>query len=105
MYAAEQSDDWKRRRKQQLLTELKDRFERTSKNWEGMAGLRRWFKGPLNNAKLLSIATYYDHVPAMQALLAQHDGDLRRFYAAVRRLADLGSAQRNARLAELRPAN
>ena len=43
--------------------------------------------GELNNARLAAVATYHRCVPALTALLTQHDGDLPAFYSAVRTLA------------------
>jgi predicted aminopeptidase len=40
----------------------------------------------LNNAYLASIATYYDCVPGFERLLASNEGDLPKFYDAVREL-------------------
>jgi len=39
----------------------------------------RWFSEPINNAKLTTIATYYDLVPAFQAMLKAQGGILRNF--------------------------
>ena len=55
-------------------------------------------KEGLNNARLASVATYYDCVPGFRRLLEEQDGDLPRFYAAVRELAQLPRAARHARL-------
>lgn len=55
----------------------------------------------LNNAVLVSIATYEDLVPAFARLYAAQDGDWPSFHAAVRALADLPAAARSAALAEL----
>ena len=52
----------------------------------------------LNNALLASIATYTQRVPAFVKLLAELNGDLPRFYDAVRALAKLDKPQREARL-------
>ena len=60
-----------------------------------------WVSKGLNNARLASVATYYDCVPGLMKLLAQEDNDLPRFYAAVRRLAE---ETRAARHGELCPA-
>jgi predicted aminopeptidase len=51
-----------------------------------------------NNARLASLATYYDCVPGFERLLADQQGDLPRFYAATRELAQLPREQRRARL-------
>lgn len=69
--------------------------------WHGYAGYDKWFASDLNNAKLLSVITYQDYVPAFQALLAQQGGDLPKFYAAVARIGELPFEQRRATLQEL----
>jgi|HubBroStandDraft_4_1064222.scaffolds.fasta_scaffold39601_3 predicted aminopeptidase len=45
-----------------------------------------WIKAGLNNAHLASIGTYYDCVPGFQRLLADNNGDLPSFYAAVKKM-------------------
>jgi predicted aminopeptidase len=50
-------------------------------------GYEDWISAGLNNAHLASVATYFDCVPGFESLLAKEDGDLPRFYAAVRALA------------------
>jgi predicted aminopeptidase len=57
-----------------------------------------WIAQGLNNARLASVATYFDCVPGFRRLLAQVDNDLPRFYAAVRELARQPRAARHARL-------
>jgi predicted aminopeptidase len=57
-----------------------------------------WLAEGLNNARLASVATYYDCVPGFKRLLEEEDNDLPRFYAAVRRLAQLPQEERHARL-------
>jgi predicted aminopeptidase len=54
--------------------------------------------GRPNNARLASLATYYECVPGFQRVLAGQDHDLARFYAAVRELAKLPRDERHARL-------
>jgi predicted aminopeptidase len=51
-----------------------------------------------NNAALASLATYTDLVPAFEKLLAEAGGDLRAFYARVKKLAVLGPQERTALL-------
>ena len=55
----------------------------------------------LNNADLVSVATYNDLVPAFQALLKATGEDFPAFYAEVERLAGLAPAEREAELAAL----
>jgi len=49
----------------------------------------------------VSIGVYHTHVPTFEALLTRHDGDLKLFYAAVAKLAQLPSAEHNAILTAL----
>ena len=57
-----------------------------------------WISDGLNNARLASVATYYDCLPGFKRLLQQQDNDLPRFYAAARELAQLPKDERHARL-------
>jgi predicted aminopeptidase len=57
-----------------------------------------WLDKGMNNAHLASLATYYDCVPGFERMLADAGGDLPRFYAAVRELARLPMAERDARV-------
>ena len=47
-----------------------------------------------NHARLNSLATYYELVPAFDALLAAHGGDLCAFHEAVGRIAHLPASER-----------
>jgi predicted aminopeptidase len=70
------------------------------RNREGLSGFDRYFAAP-NNAVLISISTYTQFVPAFNRLLAQQQGDLSRFYAAVKTLARLPKPERDTALARL----
>ena len=54
---------------------------------ESLAALGLTSAGELNNARLAAVATYHRCVPALTSLLAQHDGNLPAYYAAIRALA------------------
>lgn len=86
------------REKQRIQAGLRSDYERLKVEWGGSAGYDAWFAGGLNNAQLNSVATYFDLVPAFERLLAANDGDLERFYAAVKQLAKLSRAERHRRL-------
>jgi predicted aminopeptidase len=58
---------------------------------------------PPNNARLASLATYYDCVPGFERVLDSVQHDLPRFYDAVRELAKLTREQRHAQLCASRP--
>ena len=76
-----------RARKQQQLAAI----VAAVRDYERQAGIRSgydaWFETGLNNAHLISVATYFDCVPGFERLLDSHHGDLREYYAAVRTLA------------------
>jgi predicted aminopeptidase len=57
-----------------------------------------WIAAGLNNARLASVATYFDCVPGFLRLLQHEDNDLPRFYASARALAKLPRAARHAQL-------
>jgi len=70
------------------------RFE-TSKGPFVVEAYRDWAPNGFNNAHLASLATYYDCVPGFEKVLAENDGDLPRFYAAVRELSRRPRAERH----------
>jgi predicted aminopeptidase len=57
-----------------------------------------WIAAGLNNARLASVATYFECVPGFTRLLHEQEDDLPRFYAEVRKLAELPRSERHARL-------
>jgi predicted aminopeptidase len=76
-------------------------YDALKASWGGFAGFDRLLARGLNNAFLVSIASYTELVPAFRALLTRNQGDLPAFYQAVRDLAKLEKAGRDARLAAL----
>ncbi len=89
----------KRAGKRRLFSAMQDEYRSLKASWGGFAGYDRLFARGANNALLASVASYSELVPAFRALLAQKGGDLPGFYAAVRELAKLDKAERDARLA------
>lgn len=82
------SDAAKLQRKNEIIQQLRDNYARTKQRW-GVAksGYDDWFAEPINNAKLNTVSSYFDLVPAFQALLRAQGGDMEKFYEAV---GDLG---------------
>lgn len=68
--------------------------------WDGYAGYDRWIEN-VNNARLASVATYRQHLPAFRALLAQEQGDFAAFLRRAEALAALPAEARRERLAAL----
>ncbi len=77
--------------KQATFEELLQQYQQFKQRWHHYAGYDNWINTELNNAKLLSVATYQDLVPVFQALLVQVGGDLPKFY---QKAADLGKLSR-----------
>jgi predicted aminopeptidase len=100
-YAKPLSDGEKREGKRRLFEEMSGEYAVLKASWEGFAGFDRLLARGLNNAFLVSIASYTELLPAFRALLAQNKGDLPAFYRAVRDLAKLEKAERDAQLAAL----
>ena len=97
------ASDWtdKRLRKQQIITQLRDDYEKLKVSWGGKGEYDGWFSKPINNAKLGTVATYYELVPAFNHLLTQKNGDLPALYQEVRKIAKLSKKERRAVLDDL----
>ncbi len=91
--------DSKRERKKEIIQELRTNYARMKQErWGGYKGYDEWFAGPLNNAQLNTVSTYYHLVPAFEKLLHQQNGDLPKFYDAVKALAKLSKEDRHEKL-------
>lgn len=84
-----------------LFSKLLEEYQNLRERWDGYSGYDAWFKEPLNNARLVSIATYRHLVPAFEVLFKQNEGDFSAFYQAVAELADLDREERDAVLLSL----
>jgi predicted aminopeptidase len=98
LYATKLPADEMRAAKQARLATLAEAIRATEKRLGVPSGYGPWLAKGLNNAQLASVATYEDCMPGFQRLLAQQDGDLPRFYAAVRKLSKQPAAVRAAQL-------
>jgi predicted aminopeptidase len=98
LYSKELPPGEKKNAKSLLFEKLRREYLEIKSNWQGKAGYDDWFNPPLNNAKLISLSTYNDFVPAFIRLLALYDGDLEQFYAKCKKLAKLPKAERHRRL-------
>lgn len=104
LYESDSSAEEKRAGKAQIFAELRAEYEELKVGrWGGYSGYDGWFARNLNNAHLVSLGMYHQHVPAFQALLARSRGDLRAFYQEVDRLGQLPTIERVAALDALRP--
>jgi len=98
-YAADVDDTEKRKLKSQLFQELSVSYQDLKQKWAGYGGYDAWMAVDLNNAKIASVATYHDYVPAFQSILQSVDFDLHQFYSIVRSISVLTKSQRQRCLA------
>jgi len=77
-----------RREKQAILQRLQQEYaSMKAEQWGGDTRYDPWFAQGVNNAKLNSVAAYYDLVPGFERLLQLKGGDLEEFYRAAGQLA------------------
>jgi predicted aminopeptidase len=103
VYDSSLEDNHKRLAKQEILTNAYKEYESLKQSLNGFNGYDKWMQRGLNNARLSSLAIYYDLIPAFQLLLQQADYDLQKFYAEVKVLGTLPAQERLARLQSMSP--
>jgi len=90
-----------RQRKTELMAALRrDHETLKTTRWGGFAGYDAWIRGA-NNASFAVLSAYNGWVPAFEKLFESEGRDFTRFYAAVKGLAAMPSAERQAKLAAL----
>jgi predicted aminopeptidase len=87
-----------RREKQRVFDDLRRQYEELKTSWGGYSGYDNWFAHDLNNAKLNTVANYYDYLPGFQRLLQENGGDIDKFNIAVERLSKEPENQRHQKL-------
>lgn len=98
IYSSGAEPDVLRRRKQEQFAALAGELRALDARYGTRSALAAELEGDANNARLASLATYYDCVPGFERLLAEQQRDLPRFYEAAREMAKLSREQRRARL-------
>jgi predicted aminopeptidase len=98
LYASKLEPDVMRERKAQIFTRLVTELRALDKRFGTESRLAAELEGKPNNARLASLATYYDCVPGFERMLAAEQHDLPRFYEAVRALAKLPRDERRSRV-------
>ncbi len=89
VYNSERDNDQKLLEKERTFAQAYVEYEQLKKEWGDSEDFDQWMAGGLNNARLSSMAAYYELVPAFQTLLHQVDYDLDKFYAKVKVLGAL----------------
>lgn len=99
LYRSDASEDDKRAGKARVMQRMRDEYATLRDGpWQGYAGYDAWFASA-NNASLGVLAAYTELVPAFERIFEQQGRDPARFYAEVRRMADLPKDERRAKLA------
>jgi predicted aminopeptidase len=98
LYAGDLAPDDMRRGKARLFAALVEELSALDSRSGVKSRLVQELAGAPNNARLASLATYYDCVPGFQRVLAEEQHDLTRFYSAAQRLAKLPREERRAQL-------
>lgn len=101
LYETEIPDDEKRNAKARLFEQLDEHYRILRASWGGYTGYDSWFSRDLNNAHLISVATYYRLVPVFQRMYLLTGRDLDRFYEQALQLAKLPKEERDAALQKL----
>jgi predicted aminopeptidase len=84
LYKSSLPDKIKRQKKQMIFELMRSEYEELKTiKWNGKAWYKHWFAKPLNNARLVSVVTYYDLVPSFVKLFEACDKDFSRFYKQV----------------------
>jgi predicted aminopeptidase len=88
--------------KHAVMADFRQRYAELKAGWGGHSGYDAWVERA-NNASFAVQAAYDAQVPAFMALFEREGRSFPRWYAAVRRLAQLPTAERDAELARLMP--
>lgn len=107
LYSTHGSDtpEQKRALKNSILEELRAAHQRLKTEWGGTSPFDPWFAKPINNARLNTVATYYDLVPGFLGLLKAEGNNLDRFFAMVQAMGKLPPKERRKTLYALASSN
>ena len=101
VYQGAGDEEYKRQQKQRLIQQYQNQIYPEFENRWHNVQYRPWVMSDLNNAKLVTISSYYQWQPAFQQLLKQQQGDWRQFYNAAAAMAKQPKEQREQLLNQL----
>jgi predicted aminopeptidase len=96
LYASRLEAPDMREKKRAVFEAMRASYAVLRTQWGGHAPFDEWFEGDINNAHLVSIATYERCVPGFARELAGVGGDLGRFYERAREIARMEPSARDA---------
>ena len=91
----------KKDKKKIILANLKIKYEKLKKEWNGDSSYDNWMKQDLNNAHFISVGLYHHYVPAFKKLLEQNDNDWISFFKQAEEIGDLPKEEREIKLEKL----
>lgn len=74
--------------------QMRDEYETLKESWDGFKGYDGWFKRGLNNARLVSVATYNDYVPAFEEMFKQNGSSFEKFYSKALEVSKMPASER-----------
>ncbi len=95
-------DATKREMKAAIFIQLQKDYAKIKEGWGGYRGYDDWFGDSLNNAKLNTVATYYDLVPVFHQLIQNNGGRLEKFFAEVKNYSRFSKTARHQMLAKIK---
>lgn len=98
------SQEAERLQKQRVLAALKDKAMVLDRRQGGSLSIERWFKKPVNNARLATVSSYYEMLPGFVALLKRCDGEIGAFFAEIETLKKLDHDERRRRIMQSVPS-
>lgn len=99
LYQSNLTPDQKLEQKTEIIAALRQAYEVIkTEQWQGYRGYDRWFSEDINNAKLVTIATYHSYVPKLAEKLNALEGNMEAFYAWCEEIGKLSNSERKALL-------
>lgn len=100
VYSQDATDEVKRTGKQAALDDMQANYQTLKVSWDGYSGYDGWFSRKVNNARLVSVATYRKLIPAFAAMYIDANRDLSAFYEIAKAVAAMPTDERRVKMDE-----
>ncbi len=94
LFKADVSDAQKRAGKVHIFNDLREQYALLRSSRAEFDRFDAWFEKPFNNARLATVSVYTHLLPGFKALLSLQEGDMARFFYAVKIIAGLSKDER-----------
>ena len=94
LYSSNKSLETKMTAKKKYFQDLALQYRTLKQNWSGENIYDDWMAEGWNNARVLTVATYYDYVPYFEALIKQCSPDFEILYKKIMQLSQLKATER-----------